>query len=126
MKDLPVTWAEFDEAVRAIAPHVDRSADWLYGVPRGGLALAVALSHTTGIPLIMEPRREMVLIDDIADSGATIRYFLDQGWRPRQVMTWFRRVGCPVETAFSVRDVEAGLWVVFPWEAGKGCGHAGQ
>lgn len=53
---LRLTWADFDRAVAVLAALVNRTPTRrLYGIPRGGLCLAVALSHATGLPLSMEP-----------------------------------------------------------------------
>ena len=47
------TWSEFDKSVDYIA---DQCKNWklsgIYGIPRGGLCLAVALSHKLNIKLI--------------------------------------------------------------------------
>ena len=47
--------------------------DAIYGVPRGGIYVAMELSHYTGIPLIsdMTPDKEILVVDDILDSGRT-------------------------------------------------------
>ena len=50
------SWSEFDKSVEHIANEckfLDFSG--IYGVPRGGLCLAVALSHKLNTNLISEP-----------------------------------------------------------------------
>ena len=44
------------------------------GVPRGGLILAVLLSHQLGIPLVYveEATPSTLLVDDLADTGETL------------------------------------------------------
>ena len=50
------TWTEFDKSVEQIANKCRFKAfSGIYGVPRGGLCLAVALSHKLKIELISEP-----------------------------------------------------------------------
>ena len=50
------TWREFDESVEKIANKCRlKEFSGIYGVPRGGLCLAVALSHKLKIELISKP-----------------------------------------------------------------------
>lgn len=53
----------------------------IYGIPRGGLPVAIALSNRMGLPLTDNPNQERVLIvDDLVDSGATMeKYRGDRG-----------------------------------------------
>lgn len=44
----------------------------VYGFPRGGLCLAVALSHSLELPLLEEPKNNSLIIDDIYDTGYTL------------------------------------------------------
>ena len=47
------TWGEFDKSVEQIANKCRfKNFSGIYGVPRGGLCLAVALSHKLKIELI--------------------------------------------------------------------------
>lgn len=125
---LYVEWPEFN---RTIA----RMADWVralsnasptsapsavYGQPRGGLPLAVALSHALGIPLCTElskrPTR-LVFVDDIYDSGSTWNAWVNKHELPTLSLVWFARQGVLIPSAVQYcEDVARGIWVVFPWE----------
>ena len=109
---LHLTWTDFQFAVWSMADKVDRTRTHIYGVPRGGLCLAVALSHETGIPLAMEPGPNMIVVDDIADSGKTIAEFEEA-----QRLVWVARHPAR-HVAQHVRLLPAGddRWVLFPWE----------
>lgn len=111
---LRLTWAEFDRAVivlsRVIRGNPEPNAPaTIYGVPRGGLPLAVALSHMTGLPLVTAPRPDSWIIDDIADTGATL-----MAYQNRKAV-WVRRSRClvSVPAAYQLNDDR---WVLFPWE----------
>ena len=58
------TWNEFDKSVEEIADKC-RSKEFsgIYGVPRGGLCLAVALSHKLKIKLISKPIKNSLIVD---------------------------------------------------------------
>ena len=64
------TWSEFDKSVEQIANKC-RFKDFsgIYGVPRGGLCLAVALSHKLKIELISEPIKNSLIVDDVYETG---------------------------------------------------------
>ena len=72
------TWSEFDESVEHIANKCE-SLDFsgIYGVPRGGLCLAVALSHKLKIDLISEPIKNSLIVDDIYETGFTLNNLKD-------------------------------------------------
>ena len=55
------TWSEFDKSVEYIANECKfLEFSGIYGVPRGGLCLAVALSHKLEINLISEPKKKFI------------------------------------------------------------------
>ena len=56
------TWSEFDKSVEQIANKCRfKEFSGIYGVPRGGLCLAVALSHKLKIKLISEPVKNSLI-----------------------------------------------------------------
>ena len=110
---LRLTWDDFDAAVATLAPMIYRpTAKHLYGVHRGGLCLAVALSHATGIPLATEPGPNCVIVDDIADTGTTLRQF-----DGAQKLVWVFRPRSLVNVRAALRlPLDDDQWVLFPWE----------
>ena len=72
------TWSEFDKSVEYIANNCKNlKLSGIYGVPRGGLCLAVALSHKLKIKLISEPTKNSLIVDDIYETGITLNTFKD-------------------------------------------------
>ena len=70
------TWSEFDKSVEHIAKECDfLDFSGIYGIPRGGLCLAVALSHRLKINLISEPKKNSLIVDDIYETGNTLNTF---------------------------------------------------
>ena len=107
------TWSEFDKSVEHIAnkcKFLDFSG--IYGVPRGGLCLAVALSHKLKINLISEPIKNSLIVDDIYETGLTLKSFKDIEGAMFFVLfskvkpTWWNTVNIS----------EKREWIVFPWE----------
>ena len=107
------TWAEFDKSVEQIA-NICRFKDFsgIYGVPRGGLCLAVALSHKLKIELISEPLKNSLIVDDVYETGLTLTTFKDIEGATFFVLfskvkpTWWN-------TVFISKKNQ---WIVFPWE----------
>lgn len=88
----------------------------IYGVPRGGLVVAVMLSHKLDIPLIMIESHigpQTLVIDDICDSGATLNALVKKkkcfATATLSVNTETPRD--PVYFAF-----KESLWIIYPWE----------
>ena len=70
------TWSDFDKSVEQIANKCRfKEFSGIYGVPRGGLCLAVALSHKLKINLISQPIKNSLIVDDIYETGITLKAF---------------------------------------------------
>ena len=107
------TWNEFDQSVEHIANKCKfLEFSGIYGVPRGGLCLAVALSHKLKINLISEPIKNSLIVDDIYETGMTLNTFKNIEGAMFFVLfskvnpTWWN----------SVHISEKSEWIVFPWE----------
>ena len=112
MKIRHYSWNEFDEAVARIERPI---CDSLCPIPRGGLVLAVALSHKFGIPLVERPRKMSVFVDDIADTGRTLLdWKIKYGNAPAVVL--IRRAACSPIGIAAAEVIEGDEWIVFPWE----------
>ena len=107
------TWSEFDKSVDHIANKCKfLKFSGIYGVPRGGLCLAVALSHKLKVNLISEPIRNSLIVDDIYETGYTLNTFKDiEG---AMFFVLFSKIK-PIwwNTVFKSEKNE---WIVFPWE----------
>ena len=67
------TWKEFDKSVEYIAYKCKfLNFAGIYGIPRGGLCLAVALSHKLNVKLISEPIKISLIADDVYETGFTL------------------------------------------------------
>ena len=107
------TWREFDKSVEHIANKCRfKEFSGIYGVPRGGLCLAVALSHKLKIELISEPLKNSLIVDDVYETGLTLTTLKDIEGAMFFVLfskikpTWWN-------TVFISKKSQ---WIVFPWE----------
>ena len=107
------TWGEFDKSVEKIANKCRfKEFSGIYGVPRGGLCLAVALSHKLKIELISKPIKNSLIVDDVYETGLTLTSLKDIEGAVFFVLfskikpTWWN-------TVFISKKSQ---WIVFPWE----------
>jgi len=107
------TWQAFDKAVEQIANKCkDLEFSGIYGVPRGGLCLAVALSHKLRLNLILEPKKNSLIVDDVYETGITLKPFKDiEG-----AMFFVLFSKSQPEWWNSVFITKKSEWIVFPWE----------
>ena len=108
-----LNWTEFDQCVYSIYKQCkNKNFEGVYGFPRGGLCLAVALSHSLGLRLLEEPKNNSLIVDDIYDTGCTLEKIKHlkgsetHVWISKKQPTWWN-------TYKYIKDKE---WIVFPWE----------
>ena len=119
-----VTWKQVDEFVDDVAASfvADMLLDkppGVYGLPRGGLVLAVMLSHKLDIPLLAAPCDGCIIVDDICDSGESLKHYYDQTSsihkRGYRIVTMYYNITSKVIPSF-FRYLKKDSWIVFPWE----------
>ena len=118
-----ITWSEYEL-------YIDRIADWvinccdeeigaIYGLPRGGLPIAVSLSHRLGLPILMNyydrkvvTRKKILVVDDIADTGHTLKDFDS----PHNITcTIHYHQDSLVKPDYFCTE-KGDDWIVYPWE----------
>ena len=107
------SWSEFDKSVDYIA---NQCKFWklsgIYGVPRGGLCLAVALSHKLNIKLIEKPVKNSLIVDDVLETGITL-----SNYKNIEGANFFVLVSKKKPIWWNtVNFTHKKEWVVFPWE----------
>ena len=118
-----VSWELIDDCVTDIAFYLkDTGKDFkgVFGVPRGGSLLAVMLSHKLDIPYITEFWRvgdgDIVVIDDIADTGKTFQFYKEQPeTKDAHYVTIHEHKQSIVKPDYSVIE-KVDKWIVYPWE----------
>ena len=109
-----LSWQDFDRAVDTIAASCQGAQlCGIHGIPRGGLVLAVALSHRLALPLLERPQPACLVVDDVYETGRTLEPFRDLE-RARHVV-WVSKAAPQWWQAVEVRD--SAEWIVFPWES---------
>ena len=107
------TWRDFDKSVEHIANKCKfLEFSGIYGVPRGGLCLAVALSHKLKIKLISETTKNSLIVDDVYETGITLNTF--KGIEGAMFFVIFSKI--KPSWWNTVHISEKSNWIVFPWE----------
>lgn len=76
----------------------------VYGVPRGGVPLAIAL----GLPLVQTPDKDTLIVDDLIDSGSTLSQFPNN-----DTAVLYRKPHSP-KTTYCVEEIDD--WIEFFYE----------
>ena len=122
MKKRNYTWEEFDKDCDKIAKRLKKTKfHAIYGVPRGGLMVAVKLSHLLDIPITLDIYNANLVVDEICDSGKTL---LNLSKMP---CIYKKRVFATIHIRDQKRDKKplfipdiylhkTKFWIVYPWE----------
>ena len=107
------TWRDFDKSVAQIANKcMSLEFSGIYGIPRGGLCLAVALSHKLKIKLLSEPIKNSLIVDDVYETGLTLTALKDiEG---AMFFVLFSKI--QPKWWNTVHVTKKSQWIVFPWE----------
>lgn len=108
-----LSWDDFDRAVDHIAAGwAEHPLTGIHGIPRGGLCLAVALSHRLALPLLPNAQPGCLLVDDVYETGLTLE--AHRQLPDAQAVVWISKA----EPLWwhAVEVTSSSDWIVFPWE----------
>jgi len=140
MKELILSWDEVDTGCRALSKLIsDESIGGIVAIARGGLCPAGLLSQYLSVHLIQTlcmhsydgrvlkelkvlsvpelptDNANWVVIDDIADSGDTMRY-VKRAFPGALRMALVAKPAGKDTVDYFVKEVPQDTWVIFPWE----------
>ena len=107
-----LSYSEFVDACKTIAKWAGNRFKSIYGIPRGGLVPAVYLSHLLDIPLVQKPEKGCIIVDDIADTGQTLKMYRNMKY---SIATIYYHTQSIVEPDIWVYQ-KTDAWIKFPWE----------
>lgn len=111
-----VTWAELEIEADRIAETWRGKVGEVYGIPTGGVPLALMVAHRLNVPIASEFTigRATLLIDDLVDTGRTMLGYGETGFRDAA----FRKPWSPASLCPNATEIDEWLW--FPWEHDAG------
>ena len=108
-----LSWHDFDQTVERIAKRYgERRFSGIHGIPRGGLVLAVALSHRLDLPLLPEPQPRCLVVDDVFETGRSLAPHRQLAGA--ELLVWISKAEPLWWQAVEVHP--SAEWIVFPWE----------
>lgn len=114
-----VDWEQvetFLDEISVISDLYNLNFTGVYGLPRGGLVLAVMISHRLNIPLLLAPCKNCLIVDDIADTGISLEHYdIDKNEKQYYITTMYYHKQSKVLPDFYVYE-KTDNWIKFPWE----------
>jgi GTP cyclohydrolase IA len=123
-----LSWRQVHQAAEHIAGQIDDSIKYVAGIPRNGWPVAQMIASIKSLqstPHCPEPheqlpllygkitnRDEWLIVDDLADSGETIKPYINAGWKTAVLYNKPYTPPLPLEATPETVDA----WIVFPWE----------
>lgn len=86
-----------------IALYATHPSAKIYGVPRGGVPVALVAASRWGFRIVDNPEEADALVDDLVDSGATREKFA--------------HLGKPFIVLIDKEQEGTTDWIIFPWES---------
>lgn len=116
------SWTEYNQDIKELVKQIKAKKldfDNIYGLPRGGLVVAVSLSHALDKPLIFDVEKitsRTLLVDDIIETGGTLRRLVEKLklTNPPIAMIYYNKEKATIRPTVYAR--EQTKWVIFPWE----------
>lgn len=120
MKKIRLSWDDVENYVdNVIKIYANKNITGVYGPPRGGVILAVMISHRLAVPMLSAPCENCIIVDDICDTGETlIHYYKNSSSlkKPKyNITTMIYNDGAAVLPEYFWGKKENN-WIVFPWE----------
>ena len=110
-----ISWDKVDKMVEKLVKEIKDSSiefDGVFGIPRGGLPLAVIFSHQLEIPVLLYPTKDTLVVDDISDEGFTL-----QRMKNKKIVTLFSTDWTVTKPDwFAEKKLSKDDWLIFPWE----------
>ena len=115
-----VSWQQYDDDVHLLAERIKKSTvelHCIHAIPRGGMVVAVHLSHLLKLPLTENPYGTFLVVDDVSDTGSTLQEFTGKRFGRKCVLaTLYIKEGTTVVPTFFTRSFKKDEWIEYPWE----------
>ena len=123
-----VTWQDVKKYIEDLSDYLEKTGKkdrcpGIFTFPRGGFILATILSYHLDLPLLTNPAEGCIIIDDIVDTGITMKkysdekkdknYFITSMFVKDDQLNYNTKYQCEVDYYSFIKADE---WIVYPWE----------
>jgi uncharacterized protein len=110
-----LSWDDLEDLVDKLCEKIITelpNIDSVHGIPRGGLIPAVMVSHKLGLPFVKAILPNTLVIDDIADSGVTLKNIVGCY---TAVLHYKPHTSC-VKPNIYAKKHDGDEWIIYPFE----------
>lgn len=126
-----VSWEDMESYIDSLIERLERDVvlercPGIFTIPRGGFFLATLLSYRTGLPLLTNPTSNCIIIDDICDTGITLKKYSDERKKKNYYITTMfvhedqlhetAEYNCSIDYFYKIKTDK---WIEYPWEKGE-------
>lgn len=119
---ISVDWNYIDNACKELANRIKNdniTFDYIYGIPRGGLVIAVIMSHLLDIDILQEcyiiTNEHILFVDDISDTGTTLeKYSNTEIANDAKFLTIHKSTNSKFIPDYYFEETDS--WIIYPWE----------
>jgi len=119
IKKVFLSWDDVNELLDIIHEQVKDKVKYVTGIPRGGTLLAILYSHRFNVEYMkhISPHyNSLLVLDDIADSGITIKEARDKYPEAIYATLHYKDTSVSKPDYYSIRIPDNYGWIVYPWE----------
>lgn len=110
MDKIKITYERLQQDVHTLAKLINKDEyTGLYGIPRGGVPVAILLSSHLGLPLVDSIDEGTLIVDDLVDSGKTLEQYDNN-----DIAVLYTKPHSPQIARYSVNILNG--WIEFPYE----------
>ena len=108
-----VTWSQVEQFIDDLKKHYcNVKFSGVYGIPKGGVVIASMIAYNLNIPLLMAPHPNCLVVDDITDTGNSLKHYQLKGYK---IATMYWKQSSEVTPDFYIWEKKDN-WIIFPWE----------
>ena len=119
MKKIFISWGKVNKLLDKIHEQCRDEVEYVAGIPRGGVILAVLYSHRFNVQYLEHPSNHyhnLLILDDIADSGITLKKWKESLNVPLYGTLHYKKSSCVEPDFYGSKLIKEDRWIVYPWE----------
>ena len=119
MNKVYISWNQVNKLLDKIHEQAGNEVKYVAGIPRGGSILAVLYSHRFNVEFMEYPSNhypQLLILDDIADSGKTLKQWKDKLSVPLYGTLHYKRSSSVKPDFYGRKMIKEDNWIVYPWE----------